>query len=64
VAVTEKKSTKVSLSRRLHCLLKGRVHCFTMQVVMNKLVFLQNPEIQFGADSSARFQEKRKNRTI
>jgi len=36
---------------------KGRVHCFSMQVVMNKC-FLRNLE-KIGADSSCRFLEKR-----
>jgi len=43
--------------------LKGRVHCFSMQVVMNKC-FLLNPEKNFGADPSGRFREKRKKRTF
>jgi len=38
--------------------LKARVHCFSMQVVMNKC-FLLNPEKKFGANSSCRFREKR-----
>jgi len=38
--------------------LKGRVHCFSMQVVINKY-FLLNPEQIFGANPSCRFQEKR-----
>jgi len=40
--------------------LKGRVHCFSMQVVINKS-FVLNPEKKFGANSSCRFREKRKN---
>jgi len=39
---------------------KGRVHCFSMQVVMNKC-FLLNSEKKFGTDPSCRFREKRKN---
>jgi len=42
---------------------KGRVHCFSMQVVMNKC-FLLNPEKKFDAESSCRFRELRKNRTF
>jgi len=38
--------------------LKARVHCFSMQVVMNKRFFL-NPEKKFGANPSCRFREKR-----
>jgi len=38
--------------------LKGRVHCFTMQVVISKC-FLLNPE-KFGADPSCCFREKSK----
>jgi len=37
---------------------KGRVQCFSMQVLMNKC-FLQTPEKQFGTDPSFRFREKR-----
>jgi len=37
-------------------LLKSRVHCFSMQVVMNKS-FLLNPEKNFGVDSSCRFRK-------
>jgi len=37
---------------------KSRVHCFSMQVVMNKC-FL-NPEKKFVADPTCRFREKRK----
>jgi len=40
--------------------LKGRVHCFSMQVIMNKC-FLLNPEKQIGANLSCRFREKYKN---
>jgi len=36
---------------------KGRVQCFSMQVVMNKC-FLLNPKI-FGADPSCPFRENR-----
>jgi len=43
--------------------LKGRVHCFSMQVVMKKS-FLLNPEKNFGADLFNRFREKRKKRTF
>jgi len=39
---------------------KGQVHCFSMQVVMNKC-FLLNPEKKFGPDPSFRFWEKCKN---
>jgi len=42
---------------------KGRVYCFSMQVVMNKC-FLLNPEKKIGADSSCRFREKRKKPTL
>jgi len=41
-------------------LFKGRVHCFSIQVVMNKC-FLLNSEKKFSADPPSRFQEKRKN---
>jgi len=37
---------------------EGRVHCFSMQVVINKC-FLLNSEKIFGADPSCRFREKR-----
>jgi len=37
--------------------IKGLVHCFSMQVVMNKC-FLLNPEKKFGADPSCGFQER------
>jgi len=43
--------------------IKGRVHCFSMQVVVNKY-FLLNPEKNFGVDPSCRFREKRKKRTF
>jgi len=43
--------------------LKGRVHCFSMQVVINKC-FLLNSEKKFGSDPSCRFREKRKNCTF
>jgi len=39
-------------------LLKGLVHCFSMQVVINKC-FLLNPEKKIGADLSCRFREER-----
>jgi len=42
-------------------MLKGRVHCFSMQVVMN-LVFSLKPRKKIGADPSYRFQENRKKR--
>jgi len=38
---------------------KGRVHCFSMQVVMNKC-FLLKTEKKFGADPPCRLREKRK----
>jgi len=37
-----------------NCYLKGRVHCFSMLVVMNKC-FLLNLEKKFGAHLSCRF---------
>jgi len=40
--------------------IKGRGHCFSMQVVMNKC-FLLNTEKKIGADSVCHFREKRKN---
>jgi len=40
-----------------NCYFKGRVHCFSMQAVMNKC-FLLNPEKEFGADLNCRFREK------
>jgi len=40
--------------------LKGRVHCFLMQVLKNKR-FLLNSEKNYGADPSCRFREKCKN---
>jgi len=43
--------------------LKGPVHCFSMQIVMNKC-FLLNPENKFGADPSYRFLEKHKKLTF
>jgi len=39
------------------------MHCFSMQVAMNKC-FLLNPEKKFGADPSCSFREKRTNRLI
>jgi len=38
--------------------LKGRVQCFSIQVVKNKC-FLLSPEKQFGAESYCRFRDKR-----
>jgi len=38
------------------CLLIGRVHCFSMQVVINKC-FLLNSEKKFGTDSSCRLRK-------
>jgi len=38
--------------------LKGRVHCFSLQIVMNKW-FLLNREKKIGTDPSCRFREKR-----
>jgi len=43
--------------------LKGRVQCFSMQVVINKC-FLLNPEKKFGTYPSCRYREKRKKRTL
>jgi len=37
--------------------LKGRVHCFSMQDVINKR-FIQNPKKKFAEYSSCRFREK------
>jgi len=48
---------------KISFVLKGRVRCFSMQVVIYKR-FLLNPEKRFGADPSCRFQENRKNRTF
>jgi len=42
-----------------YIMIKGRVHCFSMQVVMNKC-FLINPEKKFGADPACRFRESKK----
>jgi len=42
---------------------KGRVHCFSMQVGVDKC-FLLNPEKNFGVDPFCRFWEKRKKRTF
>jgi len=47
--------TSIELSRQF----KGQVHCFSMQVVVNKC-FLLNLEKKFDVDSSCHFQEKRK----
>jgi len=48
----------------LMCLqFKGREHCFSMQVVINKCVLL-NPELNFGSNPSCHFQEKCKKRTF
>jgi len=38
--------------------LKDQVHCFSMQVAMNKC-FLLNPEKKVGANLSCRFRDKR-----
>jgi len=43
--------------------LKGWVHYFLMQVVLNNC-FLLNPEKNLGANLSYRFQEKRKKRAF
>jgi len=40
--------------------LKGRVRCFSMQVVINKC-FLLNPEKEFGTNPFGRFQKRTKN---
>jgi len=48
----------VSIEISFSLLLKGRVQCFSMQVVMNKY-FLLNPDKNFGADPFCRFREKR-----
>jgi len=42
--------------------LKGRVHCFSMRVVMNKY-FLLNPK-KHGADPYCRLREKRKTHSL
>jgi len=42
----------------LFAIVKVRVHCFSMQVVMNEC-FLLNSQTKFGVDSSCRFREKR-----
>jgi len=44
-------------------LLKGRVHCFSMQVVMYKC-FLLNPEKKISEGPSCRFREKCEKRTF
>jgi len=41
-------------------IIKGRVHCFSTQIVVSKC-FLLNHEKNFGVDPSCRFREKRKN---
>jgi len=43
--------------------LKGWVHYFSMQIVMNKC-FLLNPKKNLGANPSCRFREERKKRTF
>jgi len=43
----------------LCAVIKDRLHCFSMQVVMK--CFLLNPEKKFGTDPSCRFREKRNN---
>jgi len=45
-------------STRTRIWFKERVHCFSMQVVMNKC-FLLNSEKQFGANPFCRFRDKR-----
>jgi len=47
-------------TRKMEEIVKGRLHCFSMQVAMNKC-FLLNPEKKISADPSCRFREKRKN---
>jgi len=42
---------------KMSSVLKDRVHCFSMQVVMNKC-FLLNLEKKFGANLSCHFQDK------
>jgi len=43
---------------------KGRVHCFSIQIVINKC-FLLNPEKKkFGADPSCHFRENAKTHTL
>jgi len=48
----------VTLLKEFKTSVKDRVHCFSIQVVMNKC-FFQNPEKNFGANPSCRFREKR-----
>jgi len=61
---TMSKSSGILLAYRFQQIfLKGRVHCFSLQVVMNKR-FLLNPEKKFRADPSSRFREKRKKCTL
>jgi len=46
-----KKHTQQNAMQECKCSFKGRVDCFSMQVVINKC-FLLNPEKKFGADLS------------
>jgi len=43
--------------------LKGRVQCFSMQVVINKC-FLLNTKKKFDANPTCRFRQKRKKRAF
>jgi len=52
-----RESVQIPAKAKVWTCFKGRVHCFSMQVVMNKC-FLQNPEKNFGADPYCRFREK------
>jgi len=59
----EKEAEQVIDVKILSMSIKGRVHCFSMHVVINKC-FLLISEKKIGADTSCRFQEKRKKRTL
>jgi len=48
------------LFKAIPSLIKGRVHCFLMQVVLNKCFHLKS-EKKISADPFCRFREKRKN---
>jgi len=56
--LTVRKGRRKYLPVKERCSFKGRVHCFSMQVVISKC-FLLNAEKKFGADPSCRFREKR-----
>jgi len=56
----KKVSERILYNKQATCF-KGPVHCFSMQVVMNKC-FLLNPEKKFGTDPCTFNSEKWRHR--